>query len=188
MDILGDHPLCCKKSGDRITRHDRLRNLVFKLADTGLLAPELEKLGILGETDRSLRRPGDVSIKNWSLRRGLAIDVAVISPLAASHIGKEEPCEDYARNHKIARYAAAFVNSDYDFAPVIFETSGAVNKEGETVLKQIIRFASKREGITHTVFAARAWATLSCCVQAASAQQILNRDFVDWSEVADVFD
>ena len=90
MDILGDHPLCCKKSGDRITRHDRLRNLIFKLADTGLLAPELEKLGILGETDRSLRRPGDVSIKNWSLRRGPAIDVAVISPLAASHIGKEE--------------------------------------------------------------------------------------------------
>ena len=66
--------------------------------------------------------------------------------------------------------------------------SGALNKEGETVLKQIIRFASKREGITHTVYAARAWARLSCCVQAASAQQILNRDFVDWSEVADVFD
>src|SRR5690348_11030133 len=43
------------------------------------------------------------------------------------------------------------------------------------VLKQIIRFASKREGITHTVYVARAWARLSCCVQAASAQQILNR-------------
>src|SRR5258708_6758966 len=51
-------------------------------------------------------------------------------------------------------------------APVLFETSGALNKEGETVLKQIIRFASKREGITHMVYAAR-----------ASAQQILNRDF-----------
>ena len=37
MDLQGDHPLCCKKSGDRITRHNRLRNLVFKLADTGLL-------------------------------------------------------------------------------------------------------------------------------------------------------
>src|SRR2546421_12483911 len=67
-------------------------------------------------------------------------------------------------------------------------SSGALNKEGETVLKQIIRFASKREGITHTVYAARAWARLSSRVQAASAQQILNRDFVDWSEVADVFD
>ena len=57
-----------------------MRNLVFKLADTGLLSPELEKLGILGPTDKSRRRPGDVS-KNWSLRCGLAIDVAVIHRL-----------------------------------------------------------------------------------------------------------
>ena len=92
------------------------------------------------------------------------------STLAASHLGKAETL-----NQKIDRSADAFVHSDYDFAP-------------ETVLKQIIRFASKREGITHTVYAARAWARLSCCVQAASAQQILNRDFVDWSELTDVFD
>src|SRR6266576_958596 len=62
---MGDHPLCCKSSGDRITRHNRLRNLVFKLADTGLLAPDLEKLGILGVTDKTGRPPGDVSIKSW---------------------------------------------------------------------------------------------------------------------------
>src|SRR5947208_13676944 len=49
-----------------------------------------------------------------------------------------------------------FVHSDYDFAPVIFETSGALNKEGETVLKNIIRFASKRQIINHTVDPARA--------------------------------
>jgi hypothetical protein len=190
IDPLGDHSLCCKKSGDRITRHNRLRNLVFKLADTGLLAPEMEKLGILGVTDKTRRRPGDVSVKNWSLRRGLAIDVAVICPVAPSHVRTLEPCESYAQTQKIDRYAPAFENSDYDFAPVVFETSGAVNKEGETVLKQIIRFASKREGITHTVYAARAWARLSCCVQYAVAQQILNRDFVDlWydqTEVAEI--
>ena len=131
--------------------------------------PEMEKLGILGPTDKSRRRPGDVSIKNWSLRRGLAIDVAVIHPLAASHLHSQEPCESYAKTQKIDRYAPAFVNSDYDFAPVVFETSGAVNKEGENVLRQIIRFASKREGVTHTVYAARAWARLSCCVQFAAA-------------------
>ena len=51
-----------------------------------------------------------------------------------------------------------------------------MNKEGESVLKQIVRFASKREGVTHTVFAARSWARLSCCVQYSVAQQILNRD------------
>ena len=64
---------------------------------------------------------------------GLAIDVAVICPLAASHLRSSEPCESYAKSEKIDRYAPAFVNSDYDFVPVVFETSGAVNKEGETV-------------------------------------------------------
>jgi len=116
MDLFGDHSLCCKKSGGRITRHNNVRNLVFKLADTGLLAPELEKLGILGPTDKSRRRPGDVSIKHWSLHRGLAIDVAVICPLAASHLHT-------AWNHashmlKLRKLIAmpAFDKSDYDFA------------------------------------------------------------------------
>ena len=112
MDIYGDHALCCGKSGDRITRHNRLRGVVFKLADTGLLSPELEKLGILGVTDKTRRRPGDVSIKDWSLRRGLAIDVAVICPVAQSHLRESEPCETYAQTHKLDRYGDAFEKSD----------------------------------------------------------------------------
>ena len=52
------------------------------------------------------------------------------STLAASHLGKAEPCESYAQTQKIDRYAAAFVHSDYDFAPVIFETSGALSVRG----------------------------------------------------------
>src|SRR5947209_19885691 len=114
---------------------------------------------------------------------------AVVSPLMLPsfvHLHKPEPCESYAKSEKIDRYAPAFENSDYDFAPVVFETSGALNREGETVLKQIIWFASKREGISHSVFAARAWARLSCCIQFAAAQQILNRDYTE-PVVADVF-
>ena len=56
MDVYGDHSLCCKKNGDRITRHNRLRNLVKQTSASFL---EMEKLGLL-----------------------LAIDVAVICPFA----------------------------------------------------------------------------------------------------------
>src|SRR4051812_43563373 len=35
-DLFGDHSLCCKKS----VTGNNVRNLVFKLADTGLLVPE----------------------------------------------------------------------------------------------------------------------------------------------------
>ena len=61
-----------QRTRDTITRHNRVRNLLFQLAEVGMLTPELEKLGILGPTDRSRRRPGDVSFKNWGPNRGLA--------------------------------------------------------------------------------------------------------------------
>ena len=179
MDVFGDHALCCKKNGDMITRHNRVRNLIFQIADQGLLSPELEKLGILGVTDRSSRRPGDVSFKSWAPNRGLAIDVAVICPLAAAHLKETEPCEDYATHHKHARYDESFKSSDYDFVPVVFETSGAVNSEGLAVLKQIFRFASKRSGMGHASFCGRTWARIACCIQISAAQMILNRDYVE---------
>ena len=179
MDVFGDHALCCKKSSDTITRHNRVRNLISQFADLGLLSPELEKMGILGPTDRSRRRPGDVSFKSWAPHRGLAVDVAVICPLAASHLNEEEPCEEYAKLHKHARYDEGFKGSDYDFAAMVFETSGAVNEEGLNVLKQIFRFASKRSGSGHAAFCGRAWARLSCCIQSSVAQMILNRESDD---------
>ena len=148
-------------------------------ADVGLLSPELEKMGILGPTDRSSRRPGDVSFKSWAPNRGLAIDVAVICPLAASHLLEDEPCESYAVRHKYARYDASFRGSDYDFAAMVFETSGALNAEGLQVLKQIFRCASKRSGMGHASFCGRAWARLSSCIQISVAQMILNREVDD---------
>ena len=59
---------------------------------------------------------------------------------------------------------------------VVFETSGAVNEEGKNVLKQIIRFASRRECVGNSVYAGRAWARLGCCIQFGVAQSILIRD------------
>jgi len=74
---------------------------------------------------------GDVSFANWRYGRGLAIDVAVICPLADSHVHQEEPCEVYAERQKHKRYDAGFVGSNYDFVAMVFETSGAVNSEGK---------------------------------------------------------
>ena len=61
-------------------------------------------------------------------------------------------------------YDAAFKGSRYDFAAMVFETSGAVND-----LRQIIRFASKRECMGNSSFAGRAWARVGCCIQMSVA-------------------
>jgi hypothetical protein len=176
MDLLGDHALCCRKTRDTITRHNRMRNWVFTLAKNGLLNPILEKNNILGDV-ANRRRPGDVFIPIWRYGRGLAIDVAVVCPVAPSHLDEKEPCEYYGFYNKHERYDAGFEKSDSQFVPLIFETSGAINEEGLLLLKQLIRFASKRVSVCHSVFAGRAWARLQCSLQSVVAQMILNRSY-----------
>src|SRR4051794_13188166 len=58
---------------------------------------------------------------------------------------------------------------------MVFETLGAVNVEGEEVLKQLFRFASKRLGREFTSYCGRAWARVSCNLQRSVSQEILNR-------------
>ena len=94
LHTFGDHATCCTKSGDLIIRQNSLRNLVEEFASDGMLSPVLEKEGILGNTTG--RRPGDVTIQRWSEGKGLAVDVAVTSPLAVTYVRMKKPCEWYA--------------------------------------------------------------------------------------------
>ena len=84
----------------------------------------------------------------------------MICPVAPSHVDQEDPCEYYAAHQKHLRYDA----SRYDSAAMVFETSGAVNIEGQNILKQLIRFASKRENAGNSSYAGRTWARIECCI------------------------
>ena len=149
-----------------------MRNLVDSLASDGLLAPQLEKQGILGPTTG--RRPGDVTLNRWS-GGPLAIDVAVTTPLTKSYNRFEQPCEEYAASQKHGKYDKDFVGTNYSFCAMVWETLGAVNDEGEEVLKQIFAFASKQLGREFSSYYGRAWARVSCCLQRAVSQSILSR-------------
>jgi hypothetical protein len=175
IDVFGDHAACCTKTSDIVVRHNRVRNLVHRFCSEGLLAPELEKKGILGETAGPGRRPGDVALPLWEGGRGLAIDVAITSTFSAYNVRLEEPCEDYALTRKHRKYDRGFVGSRFDFSALVLETTGAINQEGENILKQIFRFAARREGRGLSVYSGRAWARLSCNLQTSVSQAILNR-------------
>ena len=157
-----------------------LRDLVDSIASDGMLSPVTEKKGILGPT--SGRRPGDVTIPVWSEGKGLAIDVAITSPLLSS-VKQENPCESYAHNTKHAKYDKGFVGSEYMFCAMVWETLGAINEEGEEVIRQIFRFAAKHLGHEFSSFCGRSWARVSCCLQRSVAQAILTR--IDGREFRD---
>ena len=73
----------------------------------------------------------------------MVVDVAVTSPLTATYERLEEPCEWYAATQKHGKYDEDFKGTQYTFCAMIFETLGAVNVEGEEVLRQVFRFAAK---------------------------------------------
>ena len=53
---------------------------------------------------------------------------------------------------------------------MVFESTGGVNKEGLAILRQLFRFAAKREGAQLSVYCGRAWARLSCNLQCSVAK------------------
>jgi hypothetical protein len=130
IDVLGDHAACCTKNGDLITRHNRVRNLLNRICIEGGLAPVMEKKGILGDSDKPGRRPGDVSMPLWSKGRGLAIDVAVTCPFTINNMSREEPCEYYAESKKHAYYDADFKGTNFLFAAMVFESTGGRGRKG----------------------------------------------------------
>jgi hypothetical protein len=171
IDVYGDHAACCTKNADLI--HNRVRNLIDTISQEGGLSPVMEKKGILGDTPG--RRPGDVTIPLWSRGRGLAIDVAVTCPFAASNLSRASPCEHYGVAKKHANYDEGFKHSQFDFVALVFDSTGGINSEGLAILRQLFRFAAKREGLQLSVYCGRAWARLSRNLQSSVAQAILNR-------------
>ena len=63
----------------------------------------------------------------------------------------------------------------YSFAAMVWESLGAINVEGEEVLRQIFSFAAKRLHREFSSFCGRSWAQFSCCLQRSVSQSILMR-------------
>ena len=81
------------------------------------------------------------------------------------------------------KYDKSFAETNYSFCAMVWETLGALNSEGEEVLRQIFRFAAKQLGCEFSSYCGRAWARISCCLQRSVGQAILNR--IDGREFRD---
>ena len=112
----------------------------------------------------------------------IVIDVAVTSPLADTCVRMEEPCEWYAATQKHSKYDASFKDTQYTFSAMVFETLGAVNVEGEEVLRQLFRFAANSVLVASSRLIV-AEPGHECNLQRSVSQAILNR--IDGREFPD---
>ena len=77
-DVFGDHQVGCGGNGDRIYRHDSIRDALFSAAQSAALAPRKEAPSLI---PGSSSRPADVYLPNWKRGQPAALDVTVISTM-----------------------------------------------------------------------------------------------------------
>jgi hypothetical protein len=62
-DRKGDHALCCGTGGERIARHNYLRDTLYHTSVSAALGPTKEERGLLLGVNK---KPGDVCIPCWT--------------------------------------------------------------------------------------------------------------------------
>ena len=81
LDTHGHHSGMCLAGGERVLRHNALRDLVYSWAERACLRPEKERAGLLlpqrpDDVSSARRRPADVYLPSF-LGRPTALDFAV---------------------------------------------------------------------------------------------------------------
>ena len=80
LDPLGHHATTCKRGGDVVYRHNRLRDIVVESCRRAHLSVHLE-VGHNLTPDHSNTRPADILIPHWCMGKPVALDLSVTSPL-----------------------------------------------------------------------------------------------------------
>jgi len=172
------HATKCKVGGHIVTRHHRLRDLVFDLSSNALLAPQKEKGNLLGD-DYAGMRPADVYIPSLFGCKPAALDLAVTCPLQNKHIDHPCPADIYALK-KHAKYDAGFEGSDVQFFPMVTDTFGHWGEEGTSVLKDILQKGADRLSVPRASYITEGWQRLGACLQRSIAKMMLDKVAVEW--------
>ena len=87
LDPLGHHAVTCKRGGDAISRHNKLRDVVLQTCHRACISAKAEAGRGLGHELRNTR-PADILASNWLCGKPAAFDLTVVSPLNPTFISE----------------------------------------------------------------------------------------------------
>ena len=151
-DIFGDHAISCGYGGERIAKHNHIRDALFQSAVQANLGPSKEPDGLLPGSDE---RPEDLLIPYWHHGKDAAIDFTVVNPLQAALVAKvaQEGSAGVVKAHqdKLRKYWSRCEAEGIAFLPVAVDTLGGFHREGLSTLtklgRQLARGVGKEEAV-----------------------------------------
>jgi hypothetical protein len=142
LDVFGHHAVVCRANTDLTSRHNAIRDCLWRFVQSSGFSTCREKLGILGDTG-GRRRPADVLIQNFRLSKDFCIDVAVTSPLLSNVVNKASTTPGIAAElytaKKNSKYRADVEKSGKMFVPMVAETFGRWHSTALELLNSLAR-------------------------------------------------
>jgi hypothetical protein len=198
MDAFGDHALVCSCKGDRVRRHNKLRNQSFFDLQAAGFAPELEKPGLLpcrmqfegppdgesggSELDPSGRRPADVYVPRWRAGYPAAWDFAVTSGLRSDLLsasvadGGEAATRYETTKRNYLNTARLCSDAGFSFIPMVVEAhGGSWGSEARRAFAVLAKRVADSTGEDASLVADRHAQRLSVLLHKENARAVLQR-------------
>ena len=177
MDVFGNHASVCPTKGDRIRRHNVLRDIIYDFCSIASWGPKKETPHIFPS---SSERPADIFVPNYSLGKDLVLDVAVTCPLqhkyyhsAAQSAGFA--CNTYADEVKIKNYQERVENEGCTYLPAVFESFGGFSQDHPDFLFKLSKGMSLRLNESKSTITKYMYENLSCALMKSIARCISSR-------------
>ena len=185
-DCKGHHARKCAGGGDRVRRHNDVRNLIGRFAAEARQRPTLEKPGLLqprpGQTNAQLRRPADIYLPSWQGGQAAAFDVAITSPQrldilpeASTRMGAAAAAYEVFKRDFLGT-GADCQSHGIAFIPMIAETSGGWGVSGICTLKALARTVAAQTNQTPQRVLSEQLQFLGTAIRRANARAVLRRD------------
>ena len=167
---------CCGSWGEKITRHNHIRDHIHSMAATAVLNPVKEGQHLLPGGNR---RPADVLIPNWAQGRDAALDITSIHPLQCETVSRAATNPGHALNHaydrKIRGSWEECRQAGIGFFPIVFESLGGVHKVAETEVKRLASAMARRVGQEEEEASRHSFNRLSILLMKSNAAILSNR-------------
>ena len=175
-DKQGDHALCCNSWGERISRHNWLRDHIFAMAASAFLNPVKEGRFLLPGADR---RPADVLIPFWEGGQDAALDVTVVHPLQAAFVAEASNTAGHALDKAFDRKMTAAGedcrSQGMAFIPIAVESFGGWHQTAVSQVKKLAACLARQKGQEEQEAARHAFSRLATLIQKGNANIISNR-------------
>lgn len=175
-DVQGDHALCCANQGERISRHNHLRDTLYHTEVDAALGPAREGRFLLPGNDR---RPADVFIPNWTGGLDSALDVTVTHPLQRATVARAAAQPGYAaeeaHRRKMVDSAEDCRREGIVFLPLAVESLGGWHPAAVRQVDKLAAALARHSGEDERVTARHLWQRLSVTLQKGNAALLNGR-------------